>query len=86
MGRMNPIVLKIDFADGTTKEVSTSAADLIAFEERFDMSIAQLEKNIRMTHLFFLAWNALRRAGDTKDTFEKWVDGVGMVAIADVKK
>ena len=83
---MNPIVLKIEFADDTTKEVSTSAADLIAFEERFDMSIAQLEKNIRMTHLFFLAWHASKRTGATKDDFEKWVEGVGMVTIGDVKK
>lgn len=83
---MNPIVLKIEFADDTTKEVSTSAADLIAFEERFDMSIAQLEKNIRMTHLFFLAWHASKRTGETKDGFEKWVEGVGMVTIGDVKK
>jgi hypothetical protein len=83
---MNPIVLKIEFADDTTKEVSTSAADLIAFEERFDMSIAQLEKNIRMTHLFFLAWHASKRTGGTKDDFEKWVDGVAMVTIGDVKK
>ena len=83
---MNPIVLKIEFADDTTKEVSTSAADLIAFEERFDMSIAQLEKNIRMTHLFFLAWHASKRTGATKEDFEKWVEGVGMVTIGDVKK
>ena len=83
---MNPIILKIAFADGTSKDVSTSAADLIAFEERFDMSIAGLEKNIRMTHLFFLAWHASKRTGDTKDAFEKWVESVGMVTVADVKK
>ena len=83
---MNPILLNISFADGTSKDVSTSAADLIAFEERFDMSIAQLEKNIRMTHLFFLAWHSSKRTGQTKDTFDKWVEGVDMVTIGEVKK
>jgi hypothetical protein len=83
---MNPIILKIEFADGTSKEVSTTAADLIAFEERFDMSIAQLEKNIRMTHLFFLAWHASKRTNETKAVFEEWVESVGMVTIGDAKK
>ena len=83
---MNPISLNIIFADGTEKAVTAVAADLVAFEERFDMSIAQLEKNVRMTHLFFLGWNAQRRVGDTKETFEKWVETVSMVSLGEVKK
>lgn len=83
---MNPISLKVVFVDGTEMDVLTTAADLIAFEERFDMSIAQLEKNLRMTHLFFIAWNALKRVGETKDVFEKWIDVVQMVTVTDTKK
>ena len=83
---MNPISLNITFADGTDKDVTAVAADLVAFEERFDMSIAQLEKNVRMTHLFFLGWNALRRTGQTKDEFDKWIEGVSMVQLGQVKK
>ena len=83
---MNPISLKIIFNDGTEKSVSTVAADLIAFEERFDMSISALEKNVRMTHLFYMAWHASKRLGETSEVFEKWVESVGMVSIGDVKK
>jgi hypothetical protein len=83
---MNPISLHVVFVDGAETDVSTAAADLIAFEERFDMSIAQLEKNLRMTHLFFIAWNALKRTGETKEVFEKWVEGVQMVTVVDTKK
>lgn len=83
---MNPISLKVVFVDGTEMDVLTTAADLIAFEERFDMSIAQLEKNLRMTHLFFIAWNALKRVGETKDVFEKWIEAVQMVTVTDTKK
>ena len=83
---MNPISLNITFADGTDLDVTAVAADLVAFEERFDMSIAQLEKNVRMTHLFFLGWNALRRTGQTKDEFDKWIEGVSMVQLGQVKK
>ena len=83
---MNPISLNITFADGTDKDVTAVAADLVAFEERFDMSIAQLEKNVRMTHLFFLGWNAMRRTGETTEEFDKWIEGVSMVQLGQVKK
>lgn len=83
---MDPIILKIIFIDGKEVEISTVAADLIAFEERFDMSIAGLDKNIRMTHLFFMAWHASKRKGETKDDFDKWVENVNMVTVADSKK
>jgi hypothetical protein len=83
---MNPISLTITFEDGTEKEVTAVAADLVAFEERFDMSIAQLEKNVRMTHLFFLGWNAMRRTKQTTDDFETWVESASMVSLGQVKK
>lgn len=83
---MNPISLTITFADGTEKEVTAVAADLVAFEERFDMSIAQLEKNVRMTHLFFLGWNAMRRTKQTTDDFETWVESASMVSLGQAKK
>jgi hypothetical protein len=83
---MDPIILKVLFVDGTSKDVSTVAADLIAFEERFDMSIAGLQTAIRMTHLFFIAWHVSKRTGETKDTFEKWVETVNMVSVSDSKK
>jgi hypothetical protein len=83
---MDPIILKIIFIHGKEVEISTVAADLIAFEERFDMSIAGLDKNIRMTHLFFMAWHASKRKGETKDDFDKWVENVNMVTVADSKK
>ena len=83
---MNPISLTITFADGTETQVTAVAADLVAFEERFDMSIAQLEKNVRMTHLFFLGWNALKRTKQTTEDFEPWTESVAMVALGEVKK
>jgi hypothetical protein len=83
---MQPINLRIQFIDGSEKEVSAIAADLIAFETRFDLSVARLEKEIRLTHLFFLAWAACKRTGETVEDFEKWTESVTMVAEADSKK
>ena len=83
---MQPINLRIQFIDGTEKQVSAIAADLIAFETRFDISVARLEKEIRLTHLFFLAYSASKRTGDTDLEFEKWTETVAAVAEADSKK
>lgn len=83
---MNPINLRIEFIDGSSAEVTAIAADLIAFESRFDLSVARLEKEIRLTHLFFLAYNVLKRTGVTSEEFEKWAESVSMVAEASGKK
>lgn len=83
---MQPINLQIQFIDGTEKTVSAIAADLIAFETRFDLSVARLENEIRLTHLFFLAYSASKRTGETDLEFEKWTETVTMVAEADSKK
>jgi hypothetical protein len=83
---MNPINLQITFLDETVKECVAVASDLIAFESKFDLSIARLEKEVRMTHLFFIAWHVEKRTGQTTDEFEKWIESVSMVSVADSKK
>ena len=83
---MNPINLRIEFIDGSSAGVTAIAADLIAFEARFDLSVARLEKEIRLTHLFFLAYSVLKRSGQTAEEFEKWAESVSMVAEASGKK
>jgi hypothetical protein len=74
------------FRDGTTKDVVGIAADIVAFETKFDLSMARLEKEVRMTHLFFLAWHVEKRTGGTNDEFEKWLETVDMVQAAEPKK
>ena len=83
---MNPINLQVTFIDETSVECSAIAADLIAFESRFDLSVARLGEEVRLTHMFFLAWHALKRTGHTTDDFEKWVESVSMVSEAPTKK
>lgn len=83
---MNPIALVIHFLDGTEKTVEAVAADLIAFESRFDLSVVKLESEIRLTHLFFLAWHSLKRQGQTEQEFEVWAESVSMVSQGDSKK
>jgi hypothetical protein len=83
---MNPINLRAEFIDGSSAECVALASDLIAFESHFDLSVARLEKEIRLTHLFFLAWHVQKRTGQTTEDFEKWVESVSMVSEASAKK
>lgn len=80
------INLQVTYADGTTKQVEAGAADIVAFETKFDLSIARLEKDFRLTHLFFLAWAVEKRTGVTKDEFDKWLESVTLVEAAEQKK
>jgi len=77
---MNPINLQVKFLDDSTADCVAIAADLIAFESHFDLSVARLEKEIRLTHLFFLAWHVQTRTGLTAETFEKWIESVSIVS------
>lgn len=80
--------LLLTYNDGTERNITAKAADFVAFEAHFDISIARLQDNMKLTHLFFLAWNIERRTGEiAKDMdFDKWIDTVEMVQAADSKK
>lgn len=72
--------LVITFADGTSKEIVASTADLVAFEDKFNMSVGKLASEQRLGHLLFLAWHSEQRTKSTKLGYEEWletVDGVG---------
>mgnify|MGYP003148812113 CR=1 FL=1 len=77
--------LKITFLDGTNREVSGIAADLVAFEAQFDLSVARLNQDMKITHLLWLGWHVLKRTGETKDTVDKWVESVEGVEASNPK-
>jgi hypothetical protein len=75
------INLLLTFADGTTKDITCNASDLVAFEDKFNVSSAKLGGgDSKLSWLLYLAWHSEKRTGSTKDNFEKWLDtieGVG---------
>lgn len=78
--------LSVTFLDGTSCEVSGIAADLVAFEAQFDISVTRLNADMKITHLLWLAWHVLKRTGETKSTFDKWVESVETVEAGEAKK
>lgn len=80
------INLRVIYADGTTADLEAKAPDIVAFEEKFDLSMAALRDKVQIRHLLFMAWNVARRTGQTKDTFEKWLESVESVEAPEPKK
>ena len=82
---MDPIELEIVYSDGTTKDVSAVAVDLMRFETHFDMSIAGLATP-KLTHLFYLAYSVEKRTKATDLEFEPWVETIQVVREGSSKK
>jgi hypothetical protein len=80
------INLQVTFVDESVKVVKAIAADLVAFETKFDLSIARLEQNVKLTHLLFLAWHVEHRTKATALEFEAWVESVEAIEAAATKK
>jgi hypothetical protein len=71
--------LQVAFEDGTTKEITCNAADLVAFEDKYSVSIAVLGAETKLSHLLFLAWHSEKRTKATTDDFDKWLEKVSSV-------
>lgn len=80
------INLQVTYLDETEKLVTALAADLIAFEAKFDLSIARLDKEVRLTHLLFIAWNVEKRTKATELEFEAWTETVAGIEAQAPKK
>ncbi len=80
------INLHLTFTDETEKDISAIAADLVAFETKFDLSIARLQNEVKLTHLLFLAHSAEKRTKATTLEFEAWTETVSSIEAIDPKK
>jgi len=82
------INLQVEFNDkpGEPKQVSCLASDMVKFETNFNISIANLDKDLKITHLLFLAWASEVRTKATAKTFDEWIDGVLSVSASDDPK
>jgi hypothetical protein len=73
------INLQLTYDNGEAREIICNAADMVAFEEKFNVSVSSLTDSPKMSYMFFLAYHSEKRTGATKDSFEKWLDKVEMV-------
>jgi hypothetical protein len=77
------INLQVTYENGTKKLVVCNAADLVAFEDKYEVSISAIGAETKLSHLLFLAWHSEKRTGSTKDDFQKWLETVSSVGDSD---
>jgi len=77
------INLRVEFVDGTAKDVTCSAKDLVAFEEKYSRSVARFEQEMRLTDLLWLAWHSENRTKVTGKDFDSWLDDVESIGQSD---
>lgn len=73
------INLQLTYENGEERDIVCNAADMVAFEDKFNVSIASLTNEPKMSYMLYLAWHSEKRTGTTKDSFEKWLETVDMV-------
>jgi len=77
------INLRVTFNDKTEHQVTATARDLVAFEDKFTKSVTSLESNFRITDILWIAWHYLKRTETTKLEFEEWCDTVDEIEASD---
>jgi len=80
------INLRIEFVSGESQEVSATAPDLVAFEDKFNLSVTKLESEMKFTHLVWLAWTSLNRQKLVVKEFDSWLADVASVGPTDTPK
>lgn len=73
------ITLRVVYLNGETKEVTCSASDLVKFENHFNISIAKLDEDLKISYLLFLVHASETRTKATTLDFDTWVDTVESV-------
>lgn len=84
------INLRITDKENVSREIETEWADLVAFENHFDMPFQRIfgdGKEIRIQYTTWLAHQYEKRTNKTDKNFEEWLQNVRIVTfvgIADV--
>ena len=73
------MILRVELNDGSIEEVTCGARDFVAFEEKYERSVARFEQELKLTDLLFIAWHALTRQKKTSKDFNAWLDDVDSI-------
>lgn len=71
---------KVEYADGSGADVVISAPDFVAFETKYDRSVARFATEIKFTDICWLAWHRLHRDKKAGE-FDEWLDTIDGVTL-----
>ncbi len=80
------INLEVQFANGSKVEATCTAPEIVKFEDKFDISISNAARDLRVSHLLFLAYSWSKRTKQTELSFEEWTETVENITTVDVPK
>lgn len=69
--------------DGKPRTVVAAFPDFIAFENKYNRSVATFEAQLSLTDLAFLAWHAEHRTKKTGLDFDSWCNEVESMTLGD---
>lgn len=78
----------ITYTDGTNHEVDGKKSDVVKFERKYKIPVANLlsENAIYIEHLWFFGWCAETRAGNTELSFDDWIETIESVEVLTVEQ
>lgn len=63
--------------DGSSLEIDVTPRTVVAFERYFKVGLANAFTNDqKMEHLYWLAWDSERVAGNVVQVFDKWLETI----------
>jgi hypothetical protein len=68
--------LTVTYNDGSAADATVSAADLVAFEDTFDRSVAKFADEMKFKDICWLAWRALHKRAGVTDEFDAWLETI----------
>jgi hypothetical protein len=71
--------LTVERNDGSSDTYTIKPVTIVAFERQFATGIGSLETDRRMEYLYWLAWDAEKRAGKIVKPFDGWLDEIADV-------
>lgn len=75
--------LKVERADGTTQTYPVLPVTIVAYERHFSQGMGQFGVDMRMEHLYWLAWDAEKRTGAVVKPFDGWLEEIANVEAED---
>ena len=79
---MNAWRISVKKTDGSVSEYDITPKTFVAFERYFKVGLANAFSNDqKMEHLYWLAWDSERVAGQVVPLFDKWLESVVSVDI-----
>lgn len=77
--------LRVTFNDSRVIDpVTVTLADMLKFEEKFNIAVTTLTRDQKLSHIVFLAWAALTRLKQTADDFDKFAESISEVTASEL--